>query len=1036
MTDPLAPLSTRAEDFCFVDVETRSFEDVTIHGAYRHNAKGRVTIFTYAIGDGEVKDWVLEDWTPGKKLDWADAPDDLLDALQEVEEGRKWFVAHNAGFEYNAFTRGMIGLEDFRVEWMIDSMIQGMRSHLPADLKGAAKAIGLTQKQDAGKALIRLFADEAGTATPQSHPEEWAAFRSYARDDVAAMRDVFFATMPLHRRMWEEYWASERINHRGVKIDLPFVRGAAALAAKLAAKSNADIEELTGGEVKTVRQNAALLNWIRRELRHLPEVDRILTREFEMVDGEDGERESVPKYSLGREIVEALTAYLERIDETQGLTDAEWNVLQVLEVRLYGASATPAKFQKILDTVDVDGRLKGQYVYGGAAATVRFSSKGVQIHNLSRDTVGSLDDEVDAIELITEKGADAYDDVKQRWGHVGKVLSRLIRPCFIAPEDQTLVFTDLSSIEAVVCPWLTDDEDAEPLLEAIRANHRDPANPDMYRVQAGSMLGKDPFEVTKAERQSHGKTVQLACIAEGQLVLTDVGLVPIEKVTLDMQVWDGVKFVSHSGLVDKGIKDVWEYQGLVATLDHIVWTEEAGQTTLQRAARSGARLLQSGAGRTPIRSCGRDFGRTSIRWDGLERALRALSMRELRARGMDSSGFAASRYIKGLRELHETKAATEMAGSSAHRSEGALHESERSGLASVWGKGDRVSIRERDRSRAVDHTESRSCRQGYGDRPYRQQRALRGGESALGDAKRAELEQADERARTVDVCAGGMALRVQHRAAQDSGRLDPRADHRAGTRSCADEAQGLATYRGKARVYDLLNCGPRNRFTVSNVLVHNCQFLGGKGSLFNMGRIYRVHFEDDEAQEIIDRWRDRNKWAMRFGNRIWEGVQWCMENPGEPREAGRITLVYDAAYLRGTLFMVLPNGDPLLYPGIAWREVTAKDKATGEEKTELRLTVRKGRGISPLWAGELVNNATQATAAALLRNALRVLDEMGSPVVVMHTHDEIVVQTPAGQADRADEVLLKVMTERPEWAPGLPIAAEPTRWDWYTKCLG
>jgi hypothetical protein len=111
--------------------------------------------------------------------------------------------------------------------------------------------------------------------------------------------------------------------------------------------------------------------------------------------------------------------------------------------------------------VDHDGRLKGQYVYCGAAATSRFSSKAVQVHNLSRDTVGSLDDEIDAIELITEKGAGAYEDIQKRWGYVGKVLSRLIRPAFVAPKGRTFVFTDLSSIEAVVCPWLTDDEDAE-----------------------------------------------------------------------------------------------------------------------------------------------------------------------------------------------------------------------------------------------------------------------------------------------------------------------------------------------------------------------------------------------------------------------------------------------------------------------------------------------------------------------------------------------------------------------------------------------
>jgi DNA polymerase len=724
MSDPLAPLSTAASDFVFADVETRSFEDVTVHGAARHLAKGRVTIFTYAIGDGEVKDWVLEDWTPGKKLDWADAPDDLLDALQEVEEGRKWFVAHNAGFEYHAFTRGMVGLEDFRVEWLICSMVQGMRSHLPADLAGAAKAIGLTQKQASGKALIKLFADEAGTATPLTHPVEWQQFRDYARDDVAAMRDVFFATMPLSRRMWQEYWASERINHRGVAVDLPFVRGAAALAAKLTVKANADIERLTGGKIKTVGQNKALLDWVRHELRHLPEVDRLLTAEYDMEEDEDGERVSVAKYSLGRKLVEALMGYLKAINEKDGLTDAEWTVLQVLEVRLFGAGSTPKKYQKILNAVDHDGRLKGQFIYGGASATIRYSSKGVQVHNLARSTVGTLDDEVDAIELITEHGAEAYEAIQKRWGYVGKVLSYLIRPAFVAEEGNTLVFVDWSSIQAIICPWITGDDDAQPLLDAVRANHRDPSLPDLYKVQAGKMLKKPPLEITKSERQSYGKSVQL--------------------------------------------------------------------------------------------------------------------------------GF---------------------------------------------------------------------------------------------------------------------------------------------------------------------------------------QFLGGENSLHAMGRIYGVTFTDEEAREAKQLWREENRWAMRFGDRVWQGVLWCMENPGEPYTVGRMTLVYDPVYLRGTLFAVMPNGDPLCYTGIAWREVTSKDKDSGEEKTETRLTVRKGRGVMPIWIGEFVNNFVQGVEAAMLRHCLRIMEDRGLKVV-LHVHDDICVECPSDRAEAVEQEMMDIMCTNEEWNEGLPIAAEPTRWDWYTKTLG
>lgn len=109
MNDDLEPLSTDINDFVFCDVETRSTEDVTVHGSYRHNANGRVTIFTYAIGEGEVKDWCLTDWSPGKKLNWSDAPDDLKEAVRRVKRGEAWFVAHNAAFEVLALSRGMEG---------------------------------------------------------------------------------------------------------------------------------------------------------------------------------------------------------------------------------------------------------------------------------------------------------------------------------------------------------------------------------------------------------------------------------------------------------------------------------------------------------------------------------------------------------------------------------------------------------------------------------------------------------------------------------------------------------------------------------------------------------------------------------------------------------------------------------------------------------------------------------------------------------------------------------------------------------------
>lgn len=721
--DDLEPLSVDPDAYVFIDVETRSKEDVTQFGAYRHNAAGRVTIVAYAIGDGPVQDWILTDWS--KKLDWREAPADLAAAVGRVKRGEAWFVAHNAGFEFNAFTRGMVGLEDFRVEWMIDSMVQAMRSHLPADLAGAAKAIGLTQKQTAGKALIKMFADASRPETPASHPAEWDQFRSYARDDVAAMRDVFFATMPLTRREWREYWAVEAINHRGVPVDVAFVRQAVGLSEKLTETSNADIARLTKGKVRTVNQSAALLDWLRYTLRALPEVDRILTREIDLETDEDGEEHAVAKMSLGRSHVEELIAYLGRVDAETGLTDDEFDALQVLEVRLYGASATPKKYKKIEALVEADGFLRGQYVFNGAAATGRMSGRGAQLQNLSRDKLGSLKDEAEAIEIIAARGVDCFDDLRERWGPVGRTMSRLIRPAFVAPGGWTFAWSDLANIEARVAPWLTGSDEGEALLDVFRTNDADPSLPDHYMVTAAGILHKDPREITKAERQAYGK-------------------VP------------------------------------------------------------------------------------------------ALSL----------------------------------------------------------------------------------------------------------------------------------------------------------------------------------------------------QFSGGKGALFNMARIYGASFTDDEAQSIVDKWRAENTWAVRFWRQIWDAVLWCMENPGEPRSAGRMTYLFDSEYLGGTLFGVLPCGRPLLYPGLRWAEVERKDKATGKVSTEMSLTVRKARARTPLRVTELVNNAVQGLAASILRDVLVRLHDhpILKPCIV--THDEVLCLVREDQADEGAALLADAMKFVPPWAEGLPISADSVVNPWYSKAVG
>ena len=511
------------ERYCFIDTETLSSVDLKEAGLYPYSEADdfRVMIATYAIGEGPVQIWLTREAHLGDRLSWSDAPDDLYDHFCDVQEGKAWFVAWNAAFDRRALSRGMVGYRA-ETEHFLDAMVQAVRSHLPPDLAGAGRILKADiQKRPEGKRLIQMFCVPP-FADPAVHPEEWEAFCEYAKDDIPPMRTIWQATMPLLRMEWEQYWAAERVNERGMPVDVDFARAASELAEENLRVSNADIMSLTGGVIKTVHQHEALCRWVLDRVDHLSEAKAILLREVIEEPEEEGDGVvRLEKYSLERSRVEDLIAYLERMNEEQGLTDDEYDVLRVLHVRAYGASATPRKFTKLLPMVSSGDRLRGQYVFSGAAATGRFSSRGLQIHNLTRSTVQTLlptnrppqEIELEAIDVVMDTSRSVDDRMaalRDAYGPVGRTLSRLIRPVFVAPEGQKMIWADYSAIEARVTPWLGESFGGGRVLDIFRQNDADPSLPDIYKREAGGILGIDPKDVTKAQRQSHGKVPALS----------------------------------------------------------------------------------------------------------------------------------------------------------------------------------------------------------------------------------------------------------------------------------------------------------------------------------------------------------------------------------------------------------------------------------------------------------------------------------------------------------------------------------------------
>lgn len=399
------PLSDDINDFCFIDTETRALphlanddfrSSVTTAGAYLYARNSFITIITYGIGEQPVQLVALEHF--GRHFTWSDMPQDLKRFYIRAENEQAWFAAWNMAFDRQVLNQ-MEGVRGIRPEMTIDVMAQAVASNLPASLEGAARAVTGAGKQADGNALIARFATPQGE-TPQTDPEGWGRFCSYAVTDTEQLRKVFQATRQLPRSEWEEYWASEHINDRGIAVDVPFAQRAAAIADANVAKTNAALRKLSGGDLRTITQHLALSQWVYDRITHA-EAREILVKAY----AEDGEDDLVPaKLSLERSRVEALIVFFEDLDDKQGLTDEEWTLLQILQLREFGASSTPKKFGKMAQQA-VDGRLMGQYVWNGANQTGRFSSRGVQIHNLVNKTLdagGNAGGEIEAINAIND----------------------------------------------------------------------------------------------------------------------------------------------------------------------------------------------------------------------------------------------------------------------------------------------------------------------------------------------------------------------------------------------------------------------------------------------------------------------------------------------------------------------------------------------------------------------------------------------------------------------------------------------------------
>lgn len=454
-----------------IDIETRSSVDIGKAGLYKYaqSPDFRVLLFAYQIDTlpVEIIDLACGETVPGRILRMLGDPGVVKHAYNAAFE---WYCLNRAGYK--------TPLEQWRC-----TMVHGLYCGYTAGLDATGKAIGLPQdkqKLSVGKALIRYFCVPCkptrsnGNRTwnqPHHAPEKWELFKEYCKQDVVTEHEILKRLNQFPMPEAEQYqWRLDVImNVYGVRVDTGLIEGALYI-------NDVSTQELTDEAVSITglanpNSGAQLVPWLNEQC------------------GE--ERFSDIQKATVAEALENRDVYPE-------------DVQRMLEIRQQ-LGKTSIKKYVAMDTAKGEGdRVRGLTQYYGANRTGRWAGRLVQMQNLPRNYIKTLDY---ARELVKQKD---YAGLRLLYGNVPDTLSQLIRTAFIPSEGHKFVVSDFSAIEARVIAWLA----GEQWVNEVFATHG-----KIYEATAAQMFGVPVDRIAKGNPEyslrQKGKVATLALGYQG-----------------------------------------------------------------------------------------------------------------------------------------------------------------------------------------------------------------------------------------------------------------------------------------------------------------------------------------------------------------------------------------------------------------------------------------------------------------------------------------------------------------------------------------
>lgn len=397
-----------------VDIETRSGTKIKLGTPrYVEDPEFRILLFQYKVDDQET---VVIDLASDEEI-----PCYIMDALFDPNVTK---YAFNAFFERTCLAK-FLGMECPPEQWRC-TMVKCLMVGLPGKLEKVSQVMKLHNgKLDTGKRLITKFCvprkptktNAARWNEPADFLQDWEDFKAYGARDVDAEYEIdeklkFFNIPAQEQELWN---IDQKLNDRGVTIDLKFVKQAIAIYNDYFERLLAEAVEITG--LDNPNSTKQLISWLSEEM--------------------DMEVTSVAKDPVLKLKEIANTPHVERM----------------LSIRQELAMSSIKKYFTMADMISADGKYRGLLQHYGGARTGRFAGRGVQVHNLTKHRITNK--ELAAAREWCKAGNG--DLLEMIFGNIPDILSQMIRTAFVPAPDSRFLVSDFKAIEARVIAWLCDE---------------------------------------------------------------------------------------------------------------------------------------------------------------------------------------------------------------------------------------------------------------------------------------------------------------------------------------------------------------------------------------------------------------------------------------------------------------------------------------------------------------------------------------------------------------------------------------------------